>query len=102
MDQSTSLECQRCRRDMAMGSLYLLRSGVDNVLRCLWCALLHPPTLGRSLAAAAIVGSILIAINQGDVLLSGDGLGAMVWKVPLTYATPFAVSLWGMLTNARG
>ena len=87
---------------MSEGGLYMLRSGgAVGVLRCIRCTFLHWPTLSRSLKIAAIVGSLLVAINQGDVLLSGEASSALLWKAPLTYATPFAVSLWGAMANAR-
>jgi hypothetical protein len=51
--------------------------------------------------AGLVVGSVLTALNQGDVLFSGSWPDALYWKVPLTYATPVAVATWGALTNAR-
>ena len=93
-------ECERCRRTIA--SLYMLRGGgAGGVVRCIRCAFLHWPTLSRSLKIAAIVGSVLVAINQGDIVLSGEVSSALLWKAPLTFATPFAVSLWGAMANAR-
>jgi hypothetical protein len=87
---------------MAQGRLYMLRgSGIGQVVRCIRCTFLHWPTLARSLKIAAVVGTVLVAINQGDVVLSGDASSALLWKAPLTYATPFAVSLWGAMANAR-
>ncbi|MDP6108382.1 MAG: nitrate/nitrite transporter NrtS [Candidatus Brocadiia bacterium] len=89
-------ECERCLQRLA--GLYLLRGGGGDVLRC---TLMHRPTIGRSLKIAIIVGSVLIGINQGDVVLSGQLDKALLWKAPLTYATPFVVSLWGAMANAR-
>ncbi len=57
--------------------------------------------LQRSLLIALVVGTILIAINQGDLLLRGRWNTALIWKVPLTYAVPFCVATWGALTNSR-
>ncbi len=57
--------------------------------------------LWRSLRIAAIVGTILLAINQGDLLLRREWPAALVWKVPLTYLVPFAVATWGALVNGR-
>ena len=68
--------------------------------RCLRCALRHIPMLRRSLAAAAVVGTLLIALNQGDSIVSG-GSSALYWKIPATYVVPFVVSTWGALSNAR-
>ena len=94
-------ECDRCRRRMAQGALYMLRSGGGDVVRCIRCTFKHWPTLSRSLKIAAIVGSVLVAINHGDVVISGEMPAVLLWKAPLTYTTPFVVSLWGVMSNAR-
>jgi hypothetical protein len=70
-------------------------------LRCLACALQHRPTLGRSALIALLIGTVLTAINQGDVLLRGEWSTALAWKLPLTYAVPFFVATWGALGGAR-
>ena len=68
---------------------------------CVRHALLHPPMLRRSLATAVVVGTALVAINQGNVLLDGSFPNALWWKIPLTYAVPFCVATWGALINSR-
>jgi hypothetical protein len=65
--------------------------------KCLAYALVHPPMLGRSALIAIVVGTILTAINQGDVLLAGQWSPALAWKLPLTYAVPFIVATLGAL-----
>lgn len=50
----------------------------------------------RSLAVALVVGSILTAINQGDVILAGE-LPSLI-KVPLNYLVPFCVATYGAVT----
>jgi hypothetical protein len=55
----------------------------------------------RSLLIALVVGTILTAINQGDLLLHGRWNGPLAWKVPLTYAVPFLVATWSALINGR-
>jgi hypothetical protein len=70
-------------------------------LRCRACALRYRPLLRRSLGIALVVGSVLLAINQGDVLLAGRWPLALVWKIPLTYLVPFVVASWGALLNSR-
>ena len=47
----------------------------------------------RSLMVALIIGSVLTAINQGDVILSGQQ--PVWWKVVLTYCVPFCVATYG-------
>ena len=61
----------------------------------------HAPMLRRSLGIAGAVGTVLILINQGDVLLTGPRTAALLWKVPLTYAVPFLVASWSALINSR-
>ncbi|GAB5486983.1 MAG: hypothetical protein Pars2KO_05530 [Parasphingorhabdus sp.] len=47
-------------------------------------------TVKRAVKVGAIVGTILIAINQGDVLLAGEW--PPFWKIVLTYLVPYGVS----------
>ena len=52
-----------------------------------------PAVVRRSLLVAAIVGTVLNTINQGDVVLAGE---QPQWlKVALTYAVPFFVCSYG-------
>lgn len=55
----------------------------------------------RSLIIGAIVGAILTAINQGNLMLGGDFPASLAWKIPLTYAVPYCVATTGALLNAR-
>ena len=64
-------------------------------------ALRYLPMLKRSVIAALVVGSILTALNHGDVLFVGDWSSALYWNIPLTYLTPCLVATWGALANAR-
>ena len=57
--------------------------------------------LKKSLAACFVVGTILTALNQGDVLLAGSWNSALWWKIPLTYAVPFLVATYGAMSNNR-
>ena len=57
--------------------------------------------LKRSGVAALFVGTILTALNQGDLMISGYWSEAMYWKIPLTYCVPFMVASYGALTNSR-
>jgi hypothetical protein len=50
----------------------------------------------RSLIIAAIVGTILNVINQGDALFGGGGIVA--WKLVLTYCVPYCVATYGAAT----
>jgi len=53
-------------------------------------ALRHPATVSRAMIVSAIVGTILVAIGQGDLILAG--ITPPYWKVILTYLVPFSVS----------
>ena len=70
-------------------------------MKCLGCALRHWPILRRSLMASAVVGSVLVALNQADVIFSSDPPQTLFWKIPLTYLVPFLVATWGALSSAR-
>jgi hypothetical protein len=75
---------------------------LGGVPRCLGCTMRHGPLLRRSALTALVVGTILVLINQGTLLLAGGSLPPeLLWKVPLTYAVPFCVATWGALTNSR-
>jgi hypothetical protein len=69
--------------------------------RCLACALRFRPMLRRSLLTALVVGTALVLINQGGILLSGVLPASLAWQIPLTYAVPFCVATWGALSNSR-
>ena len=71
------------------------------MLHCLRCALQFGPMLRRSLIVAIIVGTLLVAINQGNVILDGRFPPSLYWKIPLTYCVPFGVATTGALLNAR-
>lgn len=57
------------------------------------------PVAKRSLAVAVVVGTVLNAINQGDVLLAGGGLDWL--KAGLTYLVPFCVASYGAYCACR-
>ena len=68
-----------------------------------------PPSLSRmmfgddtprkAIGTALVVGTILVAINHGDVILAGSPPSA--WKVVLTYIVPYCVTTWGATTGKR-
>lgn len=93
--------CRRCQLHERSGGGFRLQTVGRPEAKCLACALRHPALMRRSAAAAAVVGSVLTLINQGDVLITGPWSAALLWKLPLTYAVPFIVATWGALANSR-
>ena len=89
--------CPSCRRPLVEGRSFQL----GGEARCMRCALRYGPMLRRSLLTALVVGTVLVAINQGTVLAKGSFPGSLYWKIPLTYAVPFCVASWGALVNSR-
>jgi hypothetical protein len=59
------------------------------------------PTRASLVHGGLIVGSVLLAINQGDALLAGAWSPALLWKIPLIYSVPFIVATWGALGASR-
>ncbi len=53
----------------------------------------------KAIVTALVVGTLLTAINHGDVIVSGPAPAA--WKVILTYCVPFCVTTWGAITGKR-
>ena len=48
-----------------------------------------------------MVGTILVGINQSDVLLSGHLTALVVAKIGLTHLVPFSVSTYSALAANR-
>ena len=59
------------------------------------------PNLPSTAAVAVVVGTILLAINQLDVLLAGRATGVTWLKIALTYLVPFLVANYGIVTASR-
>ena len=55
----------------------------------------------RGLKVGGIVGTILVAINQGDLLLAGTVSVAALWKISLTYCVPYCVSTYASVSAIR-
>ena len=60
-----------------------------------WCLTsLEPTILKRSLKVAGIVGTLLMFINHGDVILAGIVSSEHILKIFLSYLVPFLVSTY--------
>ena len=55
----------------------------------------------RAVRVAAVVGTILMLINQGDVLLQGSVSVVTVLKIVLTYCVPYSVSTYASVEAIR-
>jgi hypothetical protein len=53
-----------------------------------------PSIVWRAVKVALVVGTILIAINYGDLILAGHVGGAMWVKMALTLFVPYGVSTY--------
>ena len=62
-------------------------------------SLTAPVTVRRALKVSAIVGTALIAINQGDLILAGQW--PPLWKLLLTYLVPYSVSSYSTAALMR-
>jgi hypothetical protein len=61
----------------------------------------YRPHLTKTVLIAAVVGTVLFAINQLDVVLRGDATTAVWVKSAVTYLVPFCVSNLGVLVGSR-
>jgi len=100
--------CDRCGRRSGKGWSFEFKKpagdGAEDgsmVVKCVRCAIRHRPLVRRSFIVALVVGSLLTLLNQGDILFAGNWVGAMYWKIPLTYCVPFCVATYGALSNGR-
>jgi hypothetical protein len=73
----------------------------DSGLRCRWHALAYWPVCGRAIKVALVIGTILMVINQGDIMLSGHLTALVAAKILLTYTVPFSVSSYSALAANR-
>jgi hypothetical protein len=74
----------------------------------LWHALLarlrlicKPRVVRKALLAAGLVGTLLVALNQGDVLLSGHVTTRVLVESLMTLLIPFCVTMLGAFLNSR-
>jgi hypothetical protein len=61
----------------------------------------HHPHLRKMAAIALVVGTVLFAINQLDVVLRGDATTVVWIKSAVTHVVPFVVSNLGVLVASR-
>lgn len=61
----------------------------------------HPATVRRALLTAAIVGTLLIAINHGPAIINGDVTGGRIAQILLTICVPYLVSTVSSVATRR-
>lgn len=61
----------------------------------------RPAHLRRTVRIALVVGVVLTAINQLDVIVAGDATTATWVKCALNFVVPFVVSNLGLLSGRR-
>ena len=64
-------------------------------------AILYPPVRDRALRVAAVVGIVIFAINQLDVVLRGELTLVVAAKILLTFVVPYTVSTYSALQVNR-
>ncbi|OLC56494.1 MAG: hypothetical protein AUH85_06160 [Chloroflexi bacterium 13_1_40CM_4_68_4] len=65
----------------------------------LWRSACRPDIFRRCATIAAVVGTLLTIVNQGDVVLAGRLEPALWWKIPANYVIPFVVSNLGAMSS---
>ena len=73
----------------------------SNVLSAWLRLAAHPATVRRALLTAVIVGTLLIAINHGPALISGELTRARLLQMGLTVLVPYLVSTVSSVSTRR-
>ncbi len=60
-----------------------------------------PAHVRRTATIALVVGTVFVAMNQLEIILSGQATSIVWLKVALTYLTPLCVSNLGILSATR-
>jgi len=55
----------------------------------------------RSLIVSAFVGTTLMIINHGDIIIAGELTKTHIFKILLTYLVPFLVSTYSSVESKR-
>ena len=59
------------------------------------------PMVSRALRIAALVGTILVAINQGEVIIAGELTPKTIIQITLTYMVPYLVATYAAVEAMR-
>ncbi len=55
----------------------------------------------RSIKVGLLVGSMLVAINQGDRIFAGEWSAEILLKICMTYMVPYCVSTYACVAAIR-
>jgi hypothetical protein len=104
MSEGSTIEvgvrCASCGVDLEEAVLLRGPEGGGSRWKCVRCALLDRALVWRSSRVALLVGTVLVALNQGDQLLLGTfPFATSWWKLPLTYLVPYCVVSYGAISN---
>ena len=91
------MTCGGCARP----ARYSFVEGEGRALRCTRHAIVYPRVWRRAMRVALVVGVVLFAINQLDVVLSGGLTPVVIGKIGLTFAVPYSVSTYSALQINR-
>ena len=86
-----------CPAEHRPGWRFDIRRGPRPGEKCLCHAAAYGPIARTAVLTALVVGTVLTAINQGNVLVDGRFPGELWWKIPLTYSVPYCVATWAAL-----
>ncbi|HUG13699.1 MAG TPA: nitrate/nitrite transporter NrtS [Thermomicrobiales bacterium] len=95
---ATGMSCEQCARS---ATYRFATPAGESHARCLRHAVLYPAVFRHAVRVALIVGAMLFAINQLDVVLRGDLTPLVAAKIALTFAVPFCVSTYSALQINR-
>ncbi len=71
---------------------------MDETVLTLGRALLLPQTVWRAAKVSLLIGTLLVLINQGDLILAG--VWPSLWKILLTYLVPYGVTSYAAAATA--
>ncbi len=57
--------------------------------------------VSRALRIAALVGTILVVINQGEVIIAGELTPKTIIQITLTYMVPYLVATYAAVEAMR-
>ena len=82
---------------MYLSAVSVAAEGTAGAWRAALAVCRNATTLRRTVRIALLVGTILTAINQLDVIIGGDATWLTGVKIGLNYCVPFVVSNLGVL-----